>query len=93
MISFLGRLLLFLSFVFLATGAAGLLGLIGRERSQVDLFLRSGSHQKLVSVHQTLAHLDVTLLNKNTCLMNGLGLEPLLVYPSLQSLVQKFINS
>ena len=85
--------LFLLAFVFLAAGTAGLLGLEWRQRGQIDLFLRGSPHQKLRCIDQVLAHLDVTLVDQNTGLMNALGLETFLVDSSLQSLVQKFIES
>jgi len=65
--SFLGRLL---SFVFLSTGSAGLLGLEGRKRCQVDFLLRRGPDQKLVGVDQIFANFDVPLVDQDSGLMH-----------------------
>jgi hypothetical protein len=87
--SLLGRLL---AFVFLAAGAAGLLGLEGRERGEVDLLLGGSPDQVLVGVHEVLADLDVSLVDQNAGLVDGLGLEALLVDAGLQTLVQELVD-
>lgn len=87
--SLLSRLL---SFVFLSAGAAGLLGLEGRKRSQIDLLLRGGSDEELVGIDQVLADLDVSLVDENSGLVDGLGLEAFLIDPGLQSLVEELVD-
>jgi len=47
----------------------------------------------LRSINQVLADSDVSLVNEDSGLMNGLGLETFLIDSSLQSLVKEFIDS
>ena len=83
---------LFLAFVFLAAGPAGLLGLEGREGSQVDLLLGGGPHQELGGVDDVSADLDVPLVDEDSGLMDALGLEAFLVDSSLEPLVEEFVE-
>ena len=87
--SLLSRLL---SFVFLSAGAAGLLGLEGRKRGEVDLLLRGRPDQELVGVDEILADLDVSLVDEDTSLVDGLGLEAFLIDPGLQTLVKELVD-
>ena len=45
------------------------------------------------SINQVLADSDVSLVNEDSGLMDGLGLETFLIDSSLQSLVKEFIDS
>jgi len=47
----------------------------------------------LRSINQVLADSDVSLVNEDSGLMDGLGLETFLIDSSLQSLVKEFIDS
>lgn len=87
--SFLSRLL---SFVFLSAGAASLLGLEGRKGSQVNLLLRSSSDKELVSIDKILADFNVSLMNEDSGLMDGLGLESFLIDSGLETLVQELVE-
>ena len=87
--SLLGRLL---SLVLLAAGPAGLLGLEGRQRGEVDLLLRGGPDQELVGVDEVLADLDVPLVDEDSGLVDGLSLESLLVDSGLQSLIEELVD-
>lgn len=81
-----------LSLVFLSAGAAGLLGLEGREGGEVDLLLRSGPDKELVSVDQILADLDVSLVDEDAGLVDGLRLEAFLVDPGLETLIEELVD-
>jgi hypothetical protein len=83
---------LLLALVFLAAGPAGLLGLEGREGGEVDLLLGGGPDQELVGVDEVLADLDVALVDQHAGLVDGLGLEALLVDPGLDALVQELVE-
>lgn len=87
--SLLSRLL---SLVLLPAGPASLLGLEGRQRGKVDLLLGDGSNQELVGIDQILADFDVPLMDQNSRLMDGLGLESLLVDSGLQSLIEELVD-
>lgn len=87
--SFLSGLL---SFVFLSAGAASLLGLEGREGSEVDLLLRGSSDEELVGIDEILADLDVSLVDEDSGLVDGLSLEAFLVDPSLDALVKELVD-
>ena len=81
-----------LSFVFLSAGPAGLLGLEGRKRGEVDLLLWGSSDQELVSIDEVLADLDMSLMDQDSGLMDRLGLEALLIDTGLDSLIEEFIE-
>ena len=84
--------LLLLSLVLLAAGSAWLLGLERRKRGQVDLLLRSSSDQELGGVNKVLSDLDVPLVDKNSSLMDTLGLEAFLINSCLESLVKELVE-
>jgi hypothetical protein len=82
-----------LSFVFLSAGSAGLLGLEGGEGSEVDLLLRGGSDEELISVDKIFADFDVSLIDEDSSLMDGFGLESFLVDSGLETLVEELVYS
>ena len=47
----------------------------------------------MVGIHEVFADLDVSLVNENTSLMDALGLETFLINTSLETFIQKFVNS
>lgn len=81
-----------LSFVLLLRSPAGLVGLEGGKRSQVDLLLRLGPHHEGGRVDQVLAHADMSLLDDDPSLVDGLGVEGILGDSSLESALEQLVG-
>ncbi len=81
-----------LSFVFLAAGPAGLLGLEGWEGGEVDFLLWGSPDEELVGIDKILANSDVSLVDQHSGLMDGFGLEALLIDSGLESLIEEFVD-